>query len=84
MKSIHDLEDSFSDKSLWWSIKLHVCIYFRKKTWSHMLCLLYLYKENTRHFNVECLESAVPAIFLSYAPTFFGFTGKPNNKSNIR
>ena len=25
----------------------------------------------TRHSNVECFESAVPAIFLSYAPTFY-------------
>ena len=25
----------------------------------------------TRHLNVECFESAVPAIFLSYAPTFY-------------
>ena len=24
----------------------------------------------TRHLNMECFESAVPAIFLSYAPTF--------------
>ena len=32
---------------------------------------MYLYKEFTRHLNVECFESAVPAIFLSYAPTFF-------------
>ena len=25
----------------------------------------------TRHLNMECFESAVPAIFLSYVPTFF-------------
>ena len=25
----------------------------------------------SRHLNMECFESAVPAIFLSYAPTFF-------------
>ena len=30
-----------------------------------------IYKVFTRHLNVECFESAVPAIFLSYAPTFF-------------
>ena len=50
-----------------------VCIYFRKKTWSHMHCWFYLYKEFTRHLSVECFESVVPAIFLSYAPTFFGW-----------
>ena len=32
---------------------------------------LYLYRLFTRHLNMECFESAVPAIFLSYAPTFF-------------
>ena len=30
-----------------------VCIYFRKKTWSHMHCWFYLYKEFTRHLSVE-------------------------------
>ena len=51
-----------------------VCIYFSKKTWSHNYALLiYLYKELTRHLhvNVEWSESAVPANFLSYMPTFF-------------
>ena len=32
---------------------------------------LFLYKVFTRHLDMECFESAVPAIFLSYAPTFF-------------
>ena len=48
-----------------------ICIYFRKKTWGHMCCGFNLYKEFIRHLNVECFESAVPAIFPSYAPTFF-------------
>ena len=26
----------------------------------------------TRHLNMECFESAVPANIVSYAPTFFG------------
>ena len=33
---------------------------------------LYLYNVFTRHLNMECFDSVVPAIFLSYAPTFFG------------
>ena len=49
-----------------------VCIHFGKKTWSHLRVTPdYLYKVFTRHLNMECFESAVPAIFLSYAPTFF-------------
>ena len=32
---------------------------------------IYIYKVFTRHLNMDCFESAVPAIFLSYAPTFF-------------
>ena len=48
-----------------------ICIYFRKKTWGNMRGWFYLYKEFIRHLNVECFESAVPAIFPSYAPTFF-------------
>ena len=46
-----------------------VCIYLGKKTWSHM-CYMYMYSVYTRCL-LECFESAVPAIFLSYAPTFF-------------
>ena len=42
-----------------------VCIYFREKTWRDMRCWFYLYKEIIRHLNVECFESAVPAIILS-------------------
>ena len=55
MKFIHDLEYSFSNKSLiWLSINIHdVCIYFWKKTLSHMHCWFYLYKEFTRHLSVE-------------------------------
>ena len=34
---------------------------------------MYLYKVFTGHLNMECFESAVPAIFLSYAPTFFKY-----------
>ena len=49
-----------------------ICIYFGKKTWSHLRRWFYLYKKFTRHINVECFEWAVPASFLSYAPTFFG------------
>ena len=45
------------------------CIHFGKETWSHLRCF-YLYKMFTRHLNMECFESAVPAIFLSYAPNF--------------
>ena len=30
-----------------------------------------IYKVITRHLNVECFDSMVPALFLSYAPTFF-------------
>ena len=30
------------------------CIYFGKKTWSHLLCWFYLYKEFTRHLSEEC------------------------------
>ena len=54
-----------------------VCIHFGKKTWSHLRCNTFndfnytrLY---TRHFNMESFKSAVPAIFLTYASTFFGF-----------
>ena len=45
-----------------------VCIDFGKKMLSHLRCWFYLYMEFTRHLDVE---SAVPAIFPSYAPTFF-------------
>ena len=48
-----------------------VCIYISKKTWRHLRCLFYLYKEFTSHLNVECIESTVPEIFLSHAPNFF-------------
>ena len=36
-----------------------------------VICATSIYKVFTRHLNVECFESVVPAIFLSYAPTFF-------------
>ena len=37
-------------------------------------CWFYLVdKEFTKHLNVEWIETAVPAIFLSYVPTFFVF-----------
>ena len=50
-----------------------VCIYFGKKTRIHLLCYTYAdyTKVFTRHLNMECFESAVPAIFLSYASTLF-------------
>ena len=52
-----------------------VCIYFSKKNVDSSALLhlywLYLYKVFTRHLNMECFKSAVTAIFLSYAPTFF-------------
>ena len=37
--------------------------------------VIYLYPQQvfTRHLNMECLELAVPANFVSYAPTFFSF-----------
>ena len=39
-----------------------------------MRCWFYVaYKEFTTHLNVECFKLAVLAIFLSYAPTFFGW-----------
>ena len=50
-----------------------VCIYFGKKTPSsaHLyIYWLYLYNVFTRHLEAR-FQSAVPAIFLSYAPTFF-------------
>ena len=50
-----------------------VCIYFGKNTWRHLRWWFYLCKVFTRHLNVECFESAVPAIFFSYAPTFLKF-----------
>ena len=31
---------------------------------------MYLHKVFTGHLNTECFESAVPAVFLSYAPIF--------------
>ena len=62
--------------SMFTSRDVHVCIYFSKITWSHLRC--YTYTDYTytrcllvRHLNMECFKSAVPAIFLSYAPTFF-------------
>ena len=49
-----------------------MCIYFRKKTWSHNYALLILPIQRVS----EC-ESAVPANFLSYAPTsVFLFKGE--------
>ena len=48
-----------------------VFIYFRQKTWIHMRCWFHVYNMFTRHVKVECFESAVPAIVLSYAPAFF-------------
>ena len=48
-----------------------VCFYFGKKS----VEAIYQYQEFTRHLNVEYFESAISAIFLSYAPTSFG---KPN------
>ena len=33
--------------------------------------LIHLYQVFTRHLNMECFELAVPADFVSYAPTFF-------------
>ena len=40
-----------------------------------VICATSIYKVFTRHLNVECFESVVPAIFLSYAPTFFEMCG---------
>ena len=62
----------------------HVCIYFVKNTWSYLRCCtytLYLYKVFTRHLNMECFESAVPAIFLSNSPTFFHNVGEKMYKN---
>ena len=73
-KSFQNLEDLVSDKTLWLNINrpclLPEMYVFTLKTWNHLHCWFYLYKVFIRHLNVECLESAVPAIFLSYAPTF--------------
>ena len=41
---------------------------------------LYLYKVYTRHLNIKCFESEVPAIFLAYAPTFFIDDKRHTNK----
>ena len=77
MKSIRDLEDSFSDRCLWLSINrpcllpgMYVIVFtlVRKRG---VICATCIYKVITRHLNVECFDSTVPAIFLSYAPTFF-------------
>ena len=80
MKSIHDLEDSFSDRTLWLSIyhpclptEMYVFTLVRKRGVICATCTC-IYNVFTRHLNMECFESAIPAIFLSYAPTFF----KPN------
>ena len=48
-----------------------MCIYFRKKTWSHNYALLILPIQR-----VSKCESAVPANFPSYAPTVFLFKGE--------
>ena len=74
-KFIPDLEDSFLRQMFMISINhpfasRDVCIHFGKKAWSHLRGF-YLYKVFTRHLNIECFESAVPAIFLAFAPTFF-------------
>ena len=75
MKSIHDLEDFFSDKSLWLCInrpcllpEIYVqCIYFGKKR--GVICAVdFTYTRSL----LDIFEWAVPASFLSYAPTFFG------------
>ena len=58
-----------SSKSLFAS--RDVSIYFGKETCGHLRCWFYLYTEFTRLLNVECFKSAVSAIFLSNAPTFF-------------
>ena len=38
-----------------------------------VVCTTCIYKVFTWHLNVKCFESAVPAIFPSYAPTFFTY-----------
>ena len=72
MKSIHDLEDSFSDRRLWFNPcllpEMYVFTLVRKRGVICATCTC-IYKVFTRHLNVECFEPAVPAIFLSYAPT---------------
>ena len=73
-KIIHDPENWFSDKSLWLSPcllpEMYVFTFVRKRgviltDFTYTRCILF------KHLNMECFESAVPAIFLSYAPTFF-------------
>ena len=61
----------FPTKFLWLNIMRpnfllsEICINYKvKKTWSW----IYLYQVFTRHYNMECFESAVPETF-SYAPT---------------
>ena len=51
--------------------EMYVFILVRKRGVNCATCAC-IYKVFTRHLNVECFESAFPAIFLSYAPTFFG------------
>ena len=43
-------------------------MYYCKKTWSRLLLCKPVF---TRHLIKECFESAVPANFVSNAPTFF-------------
>ena len=55
---------------------MYVFILVRKRVVICMrcwFCLILPVQGVTRHLDVECFESAVPAIFLSYAPTFLGF-----------
>ena len=69
MKSVHDVEDSFSNRSIncpYLLPEMYVFTLVRKRG-----VIFTLYKVFIRHLNEKCFELAVPAIFLSYAPTFF-------------
>ena len=92
VKSIHDLEDSFSDKSLWLSIN-RLCLLpdmyvFAIVREGEVICavapILIILKQ--LRCLLDILESAVPAIFLSYAPTYFsrGFTQRGCNACNLQ